>query len=97
MISIILFTWATQSLLCCATDILQIPIMSGVDDYVTEVHQQWLLQWKGKALHGEFLKKVAEGGELSLSFKWLLYDHLKIPMEAQVVAALDQALAVQAV
>ena len=37
------------------------------------------------------------GGELSLSFKWLLYRHLKIPTEAQVVAAQDQALAVRAV
>ena len=88
---------ATQCLLCCVRDILQIPIMGGADDYVTEVRQQQLLQWKGKALHGEFLKKVAKGGELSLSFKWLLYSHLKIPTEAQVVAAQDQALAVRAV
>ena len=58
--------------------------MGGADDYVTEVRQQRLLQWKGKALHGEFLKRVAEGGELSLSFKWLLYGRLKIPTEAQV-------------
>ena len=87
---------ATQSLLCCVRDILQILIMGGPDDYVTEVRQQRLLQWKGKALHGEFLKKVAKGGELSLSFKWLLYGRLKIPTEAQVVAAQDQALAVRA-
>ena len=40
---------------------------------------------------------MAKGGELSLSFKWLLYGHLKIPTEAQVVVAQDQALAVRAV
>ena len=37
------------------------------------------------------------GGEISLSFKWLLYGRLKIPTEAQVVAAQDQALAVRTV
>ena len=55
------------------TLILQIPIMGGEDDYVTEACQQQLLQWKGKVLHGEFLKKAANGGEISLSFRWLLY------------------------
>ena len=30
---------ATQSLLCCARDILQILIMGGADNYVTEVCQ----------------------------------------------------------
>ena len=53
---------ATQSLLCYAWDILQIPIMDGADDYATVAHQQQLPQWKGKALLGEFLKKVANGG-----------------------------------
>ena len=37
------------------------------------------------------------GGELSLSFKWLLYGRLKIPTEVQVMTAQDQALAVRAV
>ena len=44
----------------CVRDILQIPIIGGADDYVTEVCQQWLFQWKGKALHGKFFKKVAK-------------------------------------
>ena len=39
---------ATQSLLCCARDILQILIIGGADGYVTEARQQRLLQWKGK-------------------------------------------------
>ena len=88
---------ATQSVLCCARDILQIPFIGGANNYVTKACQQWLLQWKSKALHGEFLKKVANGGELSLRFKWLLYGRLMIPTEAQVLAAQDQALAVRAV
>ena len=37
---------ATKSLLCCARNILQIPIMGGEDDYVTEARQQQLLQYK---------------------------------------------------
>ena len=88
---------ATEPLLCCARDILQIPVMDGAGDYISEACQQRLLKWRDKALHGEFLRKVDSGGELSLSFKWLLYGRLKIPTEAQVVAAQDQALAVRAV
>ena len=88
---------ATEPLLCCARDILQIPVMTGAGDYISEARQQRLLKWRDKALHGEFLRKVDSGGELSLSFKWLLYGRLKIPTEAQVVAAQDQALAVRAV
>ena len=45
----------------------------------------------------EFLKKVDNGSELSLSFQWLKCGHLKTHTEAQVVAAQDQALAVRAV
>ena len=45
----------------------------------------------------EFLKKVDNGSELSLSFQWLKCGHLKMHTEAQVVATQDQALAVRAV
>ena len=38
---------------------------------------------------------MERGGELALSFQWLMYDRLKIQTEAQVVAAQDQVLAVQ--
>ena len=58
---------ATQSLLCYTRDILQIPIMDGVDDYDTEARELRLLQWKGITLHGEFLKQVANGSKISLS------------------------------
>ena len=88
---------STESLLCCARDILRIPVMGGADDYISEAHQGQLLQWRDKALHGAFLRKIGSGGELSLSFKWLLYSHLKIPTEVQVVAVQDLALAVRAV
>lgn len=47
--------------------------MGMADDNVVEACQQQLLQWKEKALHGEFLKKVSSIGELSLSFWWLMY------------------------
>lgn len=40
---------------------------------------------------------MESGGELSLSFQWLMYGRLKMATEAQVVAAQDQALAVRAV
>ena len=40
--------------------------MSGVDDYVAEVCQQQLLQWKDKALHGEYLRNVNSGDALNL-------------------------------
>ena len=46
--------------------------MGGADDYIAEARQRRFLKWKDKALHGEFLKKVANGGEFGLSFKWLL-------------------------
>ena len=87
----------TEILLRCARDILQIPIMSGADDYVAKVRQQQLLQWKDKALHSEFLRKVDSGGAFSLSFQWLMYGQLKIPTKAQVVAAQDQAFTVKAI
>ena len=50
-----------------------------------------------KALHGEFLKKVNNGGEFGLSFTWMMKGCLKMPTEAQLVAAQDQALPVRAV
>ena len=56
-----------------------------------------LQQWRNKALHGEFLKKVESGGEFSLSFYWLKYVRLMMQTEAQVVAAQDQVLVVRAV
>ena len=66
-------------------------------DSVVEVCQEQLLQWKEKALHGKFLKKVSSTGELSLNFWWLMYSRLKLPTEAQVVVAQDKALAVRVV
>ena len=42
------------------------------DEYVSEVCRHRLLQWKSKSLHGEFLKKVENGGEVSASFHWLV-------------------------
>ena len=63
----------TETLLWCLRDTLRIPIMSRADDYVAEVCQQKLLQWKDKALHGEFSKKVDSNGALSLSFQLLMY------------------------
>jgi len=71
--------------------------MSTVDNFVAEARFRRLTQWKAKALHGEFVKKVEKGGELTISFQWLVYGQLKIQTEAQVVAAQDQALAVRAV
>jgi len=71
--------------------------MSKVDDFVTEAHQQRLTQWKAKALHGKFVKKVEKGGKLSIRFQWLVYGQLKVQTETQVVAAQDQALEVQTV
>ena len=59
---------------------------------------QWRLDnWRTKALHGEFLKKVDDGGELSLCFTWMIKGHLKMPTEAQVEAAQNQTLPVRAV
>ena len=71
--------------------------MNTVDEFVTEACQQRLENWRSKALHGEFLKKVDNGGELGLSFNWLIKGRLKMPTEAQTVAAQDQVLPVRAV
>jgi len=87
----------TETLLLSARTILRISVMTTVDDFVAEARQRCLQQWRNKALHGEFLKKVDSGGEFSLSFYWLKYGRLKMQTEAQVVAAQDQALAVRAV
>ena len=48
----------------------ELQIMGETYDYVAEACQRRLLQWKDKALRGEFLKKVDGSGELSLIFKW---------------------------
>jgi len=74
--------------------VLQIPVLGTVDDFISEAHQQRFLNWRGKSLYGEFVKKV---GEFSLHFKWLEYGRLKVQSEAQIIAAQDQALAVRAV
>jgi len=87
----------TETLLLSAKSILRISAMTTVDDFVAEARQRRLQQWRNKSLHGEFLRKVDKGGELSLSFYWLKYGRLKIQTEAQLVAAQDQALGVRAV
>ena len=56
-----------ETLLQCAKDIVKVPVLGTVDDFMSEVHQQGLFQWRYKALHGEFVKKVESGGEFSLS------------------------------
>ena len=66
-------------------------------EYVAEVSHCRLLQWRGKSLHGEFLKKVEKGGEISESFYWLVLGLLKMPTEVLITAAQDQALAVGAI
>jgi len=81
----------------CARNVLKIPVMNTVTDFNDEARQRRLTQWKAKALHGEFVKKVEKGGELAISFQWLKHGRLKIQTEAQIVAAQDQALAVRAV
>ena len=42
--------------------------MGSVEDFDAENSQRQCLQWRDKALYGEFLKKVDNSGELSLSF-----------------------------
>ena len=81
----------------CARDVLQIQLGGTKDEYVSEIHHHRLLQWKSKSLHGEFLKKVENGGEVSESFHWLVCGLLKMPTEVQIIAAQDQALAVRAI
>jgi len=87
MLSIQLLIYCTtEHLLQHARNILKIPVMSTVEDFVGEAR---LTQWKAKALHGEFFKKV-------VNFQWLMCGCLKIQTEVQVVAAQDQVLPVQA-
>jgi len=81
----------SETVLLNAKAVLRISAMNTVDEFVTEARQQPLNNWRSKALHGEFLKKV-NGGELSLSFNWMVKGRLKMPTEAQIVAAQDQAL-----
>jgi len=71
--------------------------MGTVDEFVADARQRRFDNWRNKALHGEFLKKVDNGGELSLNVTWMIKDRLKMPTEAQVIAAQDQALPVRAV
>ena len=68
----------TEPILRCAKGILNITAMGSVEDFVVEARQQQCLQWRDKALYGEFLKKVDNGGELSLSFQWLKCGHLNV-------------------
>ena len=71
--------------------------MGTVDEFVAHACRWKLDNWKNKALHGEFLKKSDNGGELGLSFSWMMKGCLKVPTEAQFIAAQDQALPVRAV
>ena len=84
-------------ILQCARDVLQVQLRGTKDEYVSEIHRHRLLQWMSKSLHGEFLKKVEKGGEVSESFHWLVRGLLKMPTETQIIAAQDQALAVRAI
>ena len=63
--------------------------MGTVDEFVADAHQRRFDNWRNRALHGEFLKKVDNGGELGLK------GCFKMPTEG--VAAQDQALPVRAV
>jgi len=87
----------TSDALLNAKAVLRIAVMGKVDEFVADACQRRLDNWRNKALHGEFLKKVDNGGELGLSFTWMIRGHLKMPTEAQVIAAQDQALPVRAV
>ena len=84
-------------ILQCARDVLQIQLGGTKDEYVSEIRCHRLLQWKSKSLHGEFLKKVENGGEVSESFHWLVHGLLKMPTEVQIIATQDQALAVRSI
>ena len=86
-----------ETLLQCGKDILKVPILGTIDDFMSEVCQQRLFQWRNKEIHGEFLEKAESGGEFSLSFNWLVSGQLKMTTEAQTMAAQDQTLPVRAV
>jgi len=88
---------AEESLLHCARDVLRIKDRGTVDDYLGECRQRRIVHWRNMSLHGEFLKKLDKGGDLSISFQWLERGLLKIVSETQIIAAQDQALAVRAI
>ena len=50
--------------------------MGTVDEFVADACQWKLENWRNKALHGEFLKKVDNGGELGLSFTLMMKGRL---------------------
>ena len=64
---------------------------------MTTWYQCCIVQCRNNSLHGEFLKKVDKGGDLSVSFLWLENGLLKIVSWTQIIAAQDQALAVTAI
>ena len=66
-------------------------------EHVSEVCHHRLFQWRDKSLHGEFLKKVEKGEEISESFHWLVLGLLKMPTKVLIIAAQDQALAIGAI
>ena len=62
-------------------EVLRIKDRGTVDDYTVECRQCRIVQWRNKSLHGEFLKKVDKGGDISVSFLWLERGLLKIISE----------------
>ena len=72
----------SESVLLNARAVLRIAAMGTVDEFVADAHQRRLNNWRNKALHGEFLKKVDNGGKFGLSFTWMMKGRLKMPTEA---------------
>ena len=52
----------SESVLLNAKAVLRIAAMSTVDEFVADANQWRLSNWRNKALHGEVLKKVDNGG-----------------------------------
>ena len=57
-----------EKLLLSEREVLRIKDRGTVDDYTVECRQCRIVQWRNKSLHGEFLKKVDKGGDISVSF-----------------------------
>ena len=67
------------------------------EDYKRHQQAERLQEWKGKALHGQYVREIGPIASKQMSFGWIRNGRLKKETEGLLVAAQDQALRTNAI
>jgi len=62
------------------------------NDYKNVVSEKRMDSWKSKQMHGQFIRDMPDSIDKTKSWEWLTKSDLKVPTEALVCAAQEQAI-----